>query len=38
MIAAERFERGTKPGRFFEQLLQALFDAADDLLKARHNS
>lgn len=38
MIAAERFERRTKPGRLLEQLLQSPFDTADDLFKARHNS
>jgi hypothetical protein len=38
MVAAERFERGTKPGRLLEQLLQAPFDAADNLFKARRSS
>jgi hypothetical protein len=33
MVAAERFERGAKPGRLFEQFLEALFDAAGDLFR-----
>ena len=37
-VTAERFERRAKPGRLFEQLLEPLFDAAADLLKARHGS
>jgi len=38
MIAAEHFERGTKPGRLLEQLLKVPFDATDDLFKGRHSS
>ena len=37
-VAPERFERRAKPGRLFEQLLEALFDAVADLFKARHSS